>query len=72
MLKGVGSFDAFGLSLASLEPEKDAPELETGPLALVMHAEAPQKEGVGQRDRDGEETNSTGDGDAVLAEDTPP
>ena len=54
------SFDAFGLSLASLEPETDTPELETGPLALVTHAEAPQKEGVGQRDKNGKGTNSRG------------
>ena len=66
------SFDAFGLSLASLEPETDAPELETGPLALATHTEAPQKEGVGQWDKNGKGTNSTGDGDAVLAEDAPP
>ena len=66
------SFDAFGLSLASLEPEKDAPELETGPLALATHVEALQKEGVGQRDGDVEGTNSVGDGDAILAEDALP
>ena len=66
------SFDEFGLSLASLEPETDAPELETGPLALATHTEVLQKEGVGQWDKNGKETNSTGDGGTVLVEDAPP
>ena len=65
------SFDSFSLSLASLELKTDAPELKTGPDALATPAEAPQK-GVGQRDKNGKETISMGDGDAVLVEDAPP
>ena len=66
------SFNTFGLNLASLELKTDAPERKTGPDALAMPAEAPQKEGVGQRDKNGKEITFMRDGNAVLAEDTPP
>ena len=66
------SIDGFSLKLASLELKPEAPELKTGPQALVMHADAPLKEGVGQQDRHGKETNSMGDGDAIPVKDTLP
>ena len=66
------SIHAYGLNLASFQPMLDAPELKTGPPALVVSVEAPLKEGVGQWRENGMGGNSMGDGDAVLVGDAPP
>ena len=66
------SITGFSLNLATFEPMLEVSELKTGPEALAMCADTPLQEGVGQRKKLGEETNSTGDGDTVLVEDTPP
>ena len=66
------SINGFGLNLASFQLMLDAPEPKTGPPAPVTPAEMPLKEGVGQWRENGKRNNSTGDGDAVLVEDTPP
>ena len=66
------SISRFGLNLASFQPMPEAPELKTGPQALATYAETSPQEGVGQRDMQGEETNSTRDGNAIQVDDAPP
>ena len=66
------SINGFGLNLASFELMLGAPEPKTGPPAPAAPAETPLKEGVGQREENGTGNHSTGDGDAVPVEDTPP
>ena len=66
------SIDGYSLNFASFQPMLDTQEPKTGPSALVAPAEAPLKEGVGQWRDNGEGTNSTGDGDAILVEHAPP
>ena len=66
------SINGFGLNLASFQSMLDGPELKTGPSAPAAPAETPLKEGVGQWEEKGTGNYSTGDGDAVPVEDTPP
>ena len=66
------SINGFGLNLASFQPTLDAPEPKTGPPAPETPAETPLKEGVGQWEENSTGKHSTGDGDAVPVEDTPP
>ena len=65
------SIDGYSLNLASFQPMLDAPELKTGPPALVAPAEVPLK-GVGQWRDNSKGNNSMGDGDAIPVEDAPP
>ena len=66
------SINGFGLNLASFQLTLDAPEPQTGPPAPAAPAETPVKEGVGQREENSTGNHSTGDGDTVPVEDTPP
>ena len=66
------SINGYGLNLASFQLMLNAPELKTGPLALMAPVEAPLKEGVGQRRKNGKGDNSTEDGDTILVGDAPP
>ena len=66
------SIDGYGLNLASFWLMLDAPELKTGPPASAAPVEAPLKEGVGQWRDDSKGNNSTGDGNTIQVEDTPP
>ena len=66
------SINGFGLNLASFQPTLDAPEPKTGPPAPAAPTETLLKEGVGQWEENSTGTHSTGDGDAVPVEDTPP
>ena len=66
------SIDGYGLNLASFQPMLNAPELKTGPPALVAPTEALLKEGVGQQRDNGKGNNSMKDGDAIPVEDAPP
>ena len=66
------SINGFGLNLASFKLMLDAPEPKTGPPAPAVPAEMPLKEGVGQQEENSTGNHSTGDGDAVPVEDTPP
>ena len=50
----------------------DAPELKTGPPALVAPVEVLLKEGVGQWKGNSKGENSMRDGDAILVGDAPP
>ena len=66
------SFVGFGLSLACYEPMLEASSLKTGGDTPVALAEAPPKEGVGQRKDLDKETKAIGDSDTVLLGDAPP
>ena len=66
------SINGFGLNLASFQLMLDAPEPKTGPPAPAVPMETLLKEGVGQWRENGNGNHLTGDGNAVLAEDTPP
>ena len=67
-----GPLMGFGLSLASYEPMLEASSLKTGCNAPLAPAEAPSKEGVGQREELDKDNKSTGDSDTVLTGDAPP
>ena len=66
------SINGFGLNLASYEPMLEASSLKMGCNAPVVPAEAPSKEGVGQREELAEENKSTKVSDTVLVGDAPP
>ena len=66
------SFVGFGLSLACYEPMLEASSLKTRDDTPVAPAEAPPKEGVGQRKDLDKENKSIGDSDTVLLGDAAP
>ena len=66
------SITGFGLNLAIFKPILEVSVLKMGPDAPVMWVDTSPKEGVGQWEKFGEETKSTGDGNTVLVRDAPP
>ena len=60
------SITGFGLNLAVFELMLEVSVLKTGPDAPATCADTSPQEQVGQREKLGEETKSTGDGDTVL------
>ena len=66
------SITGFGLILATFEPMLEVSVLKMGPKAPVTCVDTLQQEGVGQWEKLGEETKSTGDGNTVLVGDAPP
>ena len=65
------SITGFGLNLAIFETMLEVSVLKMGPDAPAMCTYMLPQEGVGQWEKLGEETKSTGDGDTVLVGDTP-
>ena len=51
------SITIFGLNLAVFKPMLEVSVLKMGPEAPVMCTDTPPQEGVGQREKFGEETN---------------
>ena len=66
------SITGFSLNLAVFEPMLEVSALKMRPKAPATCMDTLPQEGVGQREKFGEETKSTGDGDTVLVGDTPP
>ena len=66
------SITGFGLNLAIFKLMLEVSVLKTGPEAPAMCMDTPPQKGVGQWEKFGEETKSTGDGDTVLVGDAPP
>ena len=66
------SISGFGLNLAAFELMLEVSVLKMGPDAPATCAVTLLQEGVGQREKLGEETKSMGDGDTVLVGDAPP
>ena len=65
------SITGFSLNLAIFKLMLEVSALKTGPEAPATCADMPLWEGVGQREKFGEESKSTGDGNTVLVGDTP-
>ena len=66
------SITGFGLNLAAFELMLEVSMPKTGPEAPATCMDTPPQEGVGQQEKLGEETKSTGDGNTVLVGDAPP
>ena len=66
------SITGFSLNLTVFEPMLEVSVLKTGPKAPVTCVDMLLQEEVGQQEKLGEETKSTGDGDTVLVEDALP
>ena len=66
------SITGFSLNLAIFEPMLEVSALKMGPKAPVTCVDTLLQEGVGQWEKLGEETKSTGDGNTVLVGDALP
>ena len=66
------SITGFGLNLAAFKPMLEVSVLKMGPDVPAVCTDTSPQEGVGQQEKLGEETKSTGDGDTVLVGDALP